>query len=63
MLREHRADRLDTPTQTIAHAAAGVLVDELHEGLGGRSSSAAKKTEAARLSHEPFFMCVHWFAA
>src|SRR5947209_9430830 len=31
VLRQHRANRLDTPSQAIAHAMALALVDELHE--------------------------------
>src|SRR5215469_10436781 len=50
-LAEHRADRLDTPPQS-AVGAVLVLGDEPHERVCGRSSSAAKKAEAARLSHE-----------
>ncbi len=47
MLGELRADRLDTPSLPAARCGAGVLVDEPHERRGGRSSSAAKKAEAA----------------
>jgi hypothetical protein len=46
VLTQHCGNRLDTPSQTIAHAVTFVLVDERHERRGGRSSSA-KKTEAA----------------
>ena len=43
VLTQHCGNRLDTPSQAIAHAMALVLVDERHERRGGRSSSAAKK--------------------
>jgi hypothetical protein len=45
-LRELVADRLDTPSQTIAVADTDVLVDVGHDQRCGRSSSAAKKTDA-----------------
>lgn len=50
VLSEHRADRLDTPAQATVIArltAVGVLTDEVHDQWEGRSSSAAKKAEAA----------------
>jgi hypothetical protein len=50
------ADRLDTPAQarpvSVLVARIDVLGDERHDQCSGRSSSAAKKAEAARLSHE-----------
>ena len=46
MLGEHGADRLDTPSEP-ALGAALVFVDEGDYRLCGRSSSAAKKAEAA----------------
>jgi hypothetical protein len=46
MLGEGAADRLDTPPQT-AVGAVFVLGDEPHERWCGRSSSAAKKADAA----------------
>jgi hypothetical protein len=46
VLGQHLADRLN-PTEAVL-----VLVDEPHERGVGRSSSAAKKADAARLSHE-----------
>ena len=46
MLGQHRADRLDTPSQP-AVGALPVLVDEDDYLLCGRSSSAAKKADAA----------------
>lgn len=60
-LAELDTDRSDTPTPS-TRGVCGVLVDEPHQRFSGRSISA-KKAEAARLSHELFFMCVHWFAA
>lgn len=47
VLGQHRADRLDTPAQPTVFAVVGVLADEVHDHLEGRSSSAAKKLEAA----------------
>src|SRR5262249_39731264 len=48
VLAQHGADRLDTPAQPArTHAAGLVLVDEPHERCCGRSSPAAKKTDAA----------------
>jgi hypothetical protein len=50
VLGEHLADRLDTPPQTAASrvlTAICVLADELHDDREGRSSSAAKKADAA----------------
>jgi hypothetical protein len=52
MLAQHRTDRLDTPAQATGLPVACVLADELHDHRDGRSSSAAKKLEAARLSRE-----------
>src|SRR5690606_34831191 len=46
VLGEHPADRLDTPPQT-AIGAVPVFVDERDYRVNGRSSSAAKKAEAA----------------
>lgn len=46
-LGELVADRLDTPSQTLIVAFTDVPVDEPHDQRCGRSSSAAKKTEAA----------------
>jgi hypothetical protein len=46
MLGQHSADRLDTPAQPTI-GAHGVLGDEPHERGEGRSSSAAKKADAA----------------
>jgi hypothetical protein len=46
MFGQHGADRLDSPTQPTV-GAVGVLGDEPHERWEGRSSSAAKKAEAA----------------
>ena len=48
MLAQHGADRLDTPAQPAVLAVAGVLADELHHPLEGRSSSAAKEADAER---------------
>ena len=47
MLGQHGADRLDTPDQATGLAVAVVGADELHDQWCGRSSSAAKKVEAA----------------
>ena len=47
MLAQHGADRLDPPAQPVADAMVGVIGDEPHEDLVGRSSSAAKKADAA----------------
>ena len=50
VLGEHGTDRLDTPAQTTLSwglAAVCVLADELHDQWAGRSSSAAKKADAA----------------
>ncbi len=48
VLAEHGAHRLDTPFETIsAHPVSLVGADELHDYDEGRSSSAAKKAEAA----------------
>ena len=48
MLAEHRTDRLDTPDEPIgAHPVTPVSADELHNYWCGRSSSAAKKLDAA----------------
>ena len=41
------ADRLDTPPQPVTLTPVGVLVDELRDQREGRSSSAAKKADAA----------------
>src|SRR5947208_6863502 len=38
---------LDAPSQTTLEPVALVLLDEVHDHLGGRSSSAAKKVDAA----------------
>ena len=46
VLGQHGADRLDSPPQP-ARLMIGVAGDELHERVEGRSSSAAKKTDAA----------------
>ena len=47
VLAQHGADRLDTPPQPTGLAVVGVLADELHDQREGRSSSAAKKADAA----------------
>ena len=47
LTRQHRADRLDPPTQPIDRDMVGVLSNKPHEILCGRSSSAAKKPAAA----------------
>src|ERR687898_2161785 len=47
VLGQHGTHRLDTPHQAAAVAAAVVGADELHDQWEGRSSSAAKKLEAA----------------
>jgi len=47
VLGEHGADRLNTPSQTTRLLMVGVLADEVHDHSPGRSSSAAKKTDAA----------------
>ncbi|MCK5756271.1 MAG: hypothetical protein KAH46_26550, partial [Mycobacterium sp.] len=46
MLGEHGADRLDTPSQATIIAVL-VVGDERDYRFAGRSSSAAKKAEAA----------------
>jgi hypothetical protein len=46
MLTQHSADRLDTPPQATI-AAVLVLADERDHLVWGRSSSAAKKADAA----------------
>ena len=45
---ERSTDRLDTPAQPTV-GPVGVLGDEPHERCKGRSSSAAKKADAAWL--------------
>jgi hypothetical protein len=50
MLGQHGADRLDASSQTTFELVALVLLDVPHDYLCGRSSSAAKKVDAA-LSH------------
>jgi len=47
VLGQHRADRLDAPDQAVGFAVALMGADELHNQWEGRSSSAAKKVEAA----------------
>src|SRR4029077_18864783 len=47
VLTQHGADRLDTPRQPTILAVVGVRADELHDQREGRSSSAAKKADAA----------------
>ncbi len=47
MLRKHSADRLDTPPQTTGLTPIGVSPNEIYDQPCGRSSSAAKKTDAA----------------
>ncbi len=47
MLGQHGADRLDTPPQTTGLTPISVSPDEVHNQPCGRSSSAAKKAEAA----------------
>jgi hypothetical protein len=48
VLGQHSADRLHTPSQATGFGpVALVCVDELHDHRCGRSSSAAKKLEAA----------------
>ena len=47
VLGQHRADRLDSPTQTAGLPAVCVAADELRDQWDGRSSSAAKKADAA----------------
>jgi hypothetical protein len=44
---EHGADRLDTPPQATVDALVLVLADERDHLVCGRSSSAAKKADAA----------------
>ena len=47
MLSQHSADRRNTPSQTTRLLVVGMLADEIHDHSPGRSSSAAKKAEAA----------------
>ena len=48
MLTQHGADRRDTPSQpAVSGPVTGVLADEVHDHCPGRSSSAAKRAEAA----------------
>jgi hypothetical protein len=47
MLGQHCADRLDAPDQATGFTVAMVSADEFHDQWCGRSSSAAKKVEAA----------------
>ena len=47
MLGQHGTDGLDTPSQSTSFAVVSVFADEVHDQWEGRSSSAAKKADAA----------------
>src|SRR5699024_413986 len=47
VLGEHRTDRLDAPEEATVVLVVLVLADKVHDHACGRSSSAAKKDEAA----------------
>lgn len=47
MITQDLADRLDTPPQPLRLTPLGMLTDDVNDHCPGRSSSAAKKAEAA----------------
>ena len=47
MLSKHDTDRLDTPSQAVGFPTVLMLLDKVHDYIPGRSSSAARKADAA----------------